>query len=330
LLTEIGLAPGIDHMSLNNTINEFKNLGGDLSGVETFNGSLIAPEDDNNPWHFKFTWNPMDVIRAGKKGARFIHNGRVKYIPFNNVYKRIELIEVPGFGMFEGFPDRNTLAYKDLYGLGDVSTFFRGTIRPLGFCSAWNIFVQLGIIDDSFTIEDSEHLTYRSFLNSFLFYRKSDSLELKLAYTQGLSIDSPQIEKIKWLGLFDTKPIGLVNATPEAILKRVLEKKWRMLPHEKDIVIVFNKISYTNPQGIPTERIEYLICKGENKDNSAKAKSIGLPLAIATKLILNGQLKKKGVILPVTPDIYKPIMKELSEHGIQFKAEEKQIPITEI
>ena len=183
ILNEMGLDPGIDHMSAKKIIDEITDKGGKLTGFESYTGGLVAPESDNNPWNYKFTWNPRNVVLAGQGGAaKFIQEGKYKYIPYNKLFRRTEIIDIDSYGKFEGYPNRDSLRYRSVYGLENIPTMFRGTLRKVGFCRAWNVFVQLGLTDDSYIIEGSEKMTNRDFINSFLGYNPHDSVELKLRH----------------------------------------------------------------------------------------------------------------------------------------------------
>jgi len=307
-------------------VNEIQEAGGDLRSLETLCGGLIAPESDNNPWHYKFTWAPRNVVLAGTGGVKFIQNGEYKYIPYHKVFSRIETVHIHGIGDLEGYANRDSLKYRAQYNLDHIPTFFRGTLRYTGFCKAWDIFVQLGMTDDTYRIEDSEHMTYRKFINSFLMYRKHDSVELKLCYHLGVSIDSPEMEALKWIGVFEQRQIGLKNATPAEILLSLLERKWKMRPEDKDMIVMYNKFIYDNQSGVPIEYVSSMVVKGENMDKTAMAKTVGLPLAIGAHLVLNGNIDLTGVHVPTVKSVYQPILKELENHGITFTNIVKQLP----
>ncbi|HEY6143148.1 MAG TPA: saccharopine dehydrogenase C-terminal domain-containing protein, partial [Flavobacterium sp.] len=175
-MNEVGLDPGIDHMSAMKVINEIRAKGGKMILFESFCGGLVAPESDTNLWNYKFTWAPRNVVLAGQGGAaKFIQEGTYKYIPYGSLFRRTEFLEVEGYGRFEAYSNRDSLKYLDVYGLNDVLTLFRGTIRKVGFSKAWNMFVQLGMTDDSYVMEGSEDMSYRQYVNSFLPYHPTDS-----------------------------------------------------------------------------------------------------------------------------------------------------------
>ncbi|MGI9552884.1 MAG: saccharopine dehydrogenase family protein, partial [Aurantibacter sp.] len=182
-MNEIGLDPGIDHMSAMKALDEIRDKGGKVLLFESFTGGLVAPESDNNLWNYKFTWNPRNVVIAGQGGAaKFIQEGTYKYIPYHKLFRRTEFFDVEGYGKFEGYANRDSLKYREAYGLGDALTLYRGTMRRVGFSKAWNMFVTFGMTDDSYTIENSDGMSYREFVNLFLPYSPTDSVELKLRH----------------------------------------------------------------------------------------------------------------------------------------------------
>lgn len=320
-LNEIGLDPGIDHMSAMQMLDKLKDEGHEILGFESFTGGLVAPESDNNPWHYKLSWNPANVVRAGQESpAKFLQKGKYKYIPYNRLFRRTELIEVDGFGKFEGYANRDSLAYIDKYDLHDVPTVYRGTLRRPGFCRAWDVFVQLGATDDHYSIKDSEHLTHKEFINSFLYYSENESVEHKLYRYMHIDQDSTIIEKLSWLGIFDDTPVGIKNASPAKILEHILNKKWKLEVEDKDLIVMWHKFVYRDrSKPTPVTLTSSLGIIGENMNNTAMAKTVGLPIGIATKLILNGKINAKGVRIPTAKEIYEPVLNELKEYGIAFK-----------
>src|SRR5680860_1570326 len=215
-MNEIGVDPGIDHMSAMRVIDSVRDKGGKMLLFESFTGGLVAPESDNNLWNYKFTWNPRNVVVAGQGGtAKFIQEGTYKYIPYHKLFRRTEFFDIEGYGRFEGYANRDSLNYREAYGLQDVLSLYRGTMRRVGFSKAWNIFVQLGMTDDSYTIESSKGMSYREFVNLFLPYSPTDTVELKLRYYLKIDQDDIMWEKLLELNLFDAqKTIELPNATP--------------------------------------------------------------------------------------------------------------------
>jgi len=321
-MNEIGLDPGIDHMSAMKVINEIKGKGGKMLLFESFCGGLVAPESDTNLWNYKFTWAPRNVVLAGQGGAaKFIQEGTYKYIPYCNLFRRTEFLEVEGYGRFEAYSNRDSLKYLEIYGLNSILTMYRGTIRRVGFSKAWNVFVQLGMTDDSYVMEGSENMSYRQFVNSFLPYHPTDSVEIKMRLILKIDQDDIMWDKLLELDLFNpNKKIGLKNATPAQILEKILTDSWTLQPQEKDMIVMYHKFGFElnkNKHQIDSK----MVCLGEDQTYTAMAKTVGLPVAMATLLILNGKITTPGVQLPIRKEVYLPILKELEEYGVVFKEE---------
>ena len=321
-MNEIGLDPGIDHMSAMQIIDRIKDAGGKMLLFESFCGGIVAPESDNNLWNYKFTWNPRNVVLAGQGGAAmFIQEGTYKYIPYHKLFRRSEFLEVKGSGKFEAIANRDSLKYRSVYGLDDIPTMYRGTIRKVGFSRAWNIFVQLGMTDDSYTIEESENMSYRDFINLFLAYSPSDSVELKLRSYLKIDQDDVMWEKLIELDIFNpTKKIGLKNATPAQMLQNILEESWTLDENDKDMIVMQHLFGYE----LNGERFQIessFVVLGENQTYTAMSKTVGLPVGIAAVNILKGKIKTPGVQIPISKEVYEPILKELEAHGIIFSEE---------
>lgn len=322
-MNEIGLDPGIDHMSAMKIIDSIRNQGGKMLLFESFCGGLVAPESDTNLWNYKFTWAPRNVVLAGQGGAaKFIQEGSYKYIPYTNLFRRTEFLEVEGYGKFEAYSNRDSLKYKSVYGLHDVLTLYRGTIRRVGFSKAWNMFVQLGMTDDSYVMEDSENMTYRQFANSFLPYHPTDSVEIKMRLILKIDQDDIMWDKLLELDLFSHhKKVGLKNATPAQILEKILTDSWTLQPDDKDMIVMYHKFGFVL-DGQEKQIDAKMVCLGEDQTYTAMAKTVGLPVAIATLLILNKKITTPGVQLPIRKEVYEPILKELEEYGVVFKEQE--------
>jgi saccharopine dehydrogenase-like NADP-dependent oxidoreductase len=318
-MNEIGVDPGIDHMSAMQIIDQIKGIGGKMLLFESFTGGLVAPENDNNLWNYKFTWNPRNVVLAGQGGAAmFIQEGTYKYIPYHKLFRRTEFLNINGSGNYEAYANRDSLKYRSIYGLDGIPTMYRGTIRKVGFSRAWNIFVQLGMTDDSYTIQNSESMSYRDFVNLFLAYSPSDSVELKLRSYLNIDQDDLMWAKLIELDLFNpTKKIKLKNATPAQILQKILEDSWTLEEKEKDMIVMQHLFGY-EINGEKKQIESSLVVKGENQNYTAMAKTVGLPVAIAALKILQGEIKTPGVQLPISKEVYEPILKELKEYGVHF------------
>jgi saccharopine dehydrogenase-like NADP-dependent oxidoreductase len=324
LINEIGVDPGIDHLSAMKLLDSKRNEGAEIILFESFTGGLVAPESEGaNPWRYKFTWNPRNVVVAGQGGAvKFKQENKYKYIPYHQLFRRTEFIDVDGYGRFEGYANRDSLKYRSVYGLKDVKTIYRGTLRRPGFCRAWDVFVKLGMTDDTYVLENSSEMTYREFLNTYLAYNPNDSVELKLMHYMKIDQDDDIMEKFHCLDVFSDKKIGLDKATPAQCLQKILEQKWTLQPEDRDMVVMYHKLGYLQ-DGQEKQIDSYMVVKGENSRETAMAKTVGLPVAIAARKILEGVITTPGVQIPITPEIYNPMLEELAQNGVEFV--EKQV-----
>lgn len=323
ILNEIGVDPGIDHLSAMKIIDDIHGKNGKFLSFESYCGGLVAPESDNNPWGYKFTWNPRNVVLAGQgAAARFIRNGSLKYIPYHQLFKRIENIRIEKHGEFEGYANRDSLSYRSVYGLENIPTMLRGTLRKKGYCGAWNAFVQLGCTDDSYTMEGSAAMSYREYINSFLDFHPTWTVEEKFCHSLNIGENSDTWKKIKWLGLFEDEKIGIEqDASPARILQKRLEEKWFLSPDDKDMIVMFHRFLY-ELNGKKHELHSSMIYIGKDDTYTAMSDTVGLPVAICAKMILNGKIKETGVLLPVTKSIYEPVLQELETFGIRFTEKE--------
>lgn len=317
-LNECGLDPGIDHMSAMQVIDRIRHDGGKLTTFESFTGGLIAPDTDpQNPWRYKFTWNPRNVVLAGQGIAKFLQNGEFKYIPYQQLFNRVTSVAVPGYGSFEGYANRDSLKYIDTYGLQGIKTMLRGTLRYAGYCGAWNILVQLGCCDDTYELEGVGTMTHAGFICAFLDAASGEDLYAKLASRFKLDPAGPELQRLRWSGFFDNEPVGLTNATPAKVVEHILNKKWKLSANDKDLVVMWHRFVYE--AGNTTREIQAsLVATGDDAVYTAMAKTVGLPLAIAARLLLENKISRRGVVIPVTPDLYNPILEELNILGIRL------------
>jgi saccharopine dehydrogenase-like NADP-dependent oxidoreductase len=324
-MNEIGVDPGIDHMSAMKVIDGIRDKGGKLLLFESFTGGLVAPESDDNLWNYKFTWNPRNVVLAGQGGAaEFLQEGLYKYIPYNRLFRRTELIKIEGYGKFEVYANRNSLKYHDVYGFKDILTLYRGTIRRVGFSRAWNVFVQLGMTEDGYIIPNSENLTYRNYVNLFLPYSPTDSVELKFRHNLKIDQDDLIWEKLEELDIFnDKKKLGIKNATPAQALQKILMDKWTLAEDDKDMIVMYHKFGY-ELDGETYQIDSSMVTTGEDQTYTAMAKTVGLPVAIAALKILNKEISTPGVLRPIAKEVYEPILEELENYSINFKEENKE------
>lgn len=318
ILCEMGLDPGIDHMSAMKTIHELHEKGAVITGFKSFCGGLVARQSDNNPWHYKFSWNPRNVIVAGQGTAQFLENGQLRYLPYNRLFASNWKVTVNGSGTYEAYPNRDSLSYISLYGLEGVKTFIRGTLRRKGFMDAWHTLVQLGLTDDTYHIANSSKLNYKSFLKMYAApSSESKALQAIYDYLQGEKVKHPIIEMYASAGLFSDKLIPIENATPAQILQSALEVAWRMEADDRDLVVMQHEFEYVFKNRKRVLHSSFVL-QGDNQIETAMARTVGLPLAIGAKLILQGRINGKGLLLPIMPKVYTPVLAELKECGIEF------------
>jgi saccharopine dehydrogenase-like NADP-dependent oxidoreductase len=301
-LNECGLDPGIDHMSAMKLLDAIRSDGGKVVLFESFTGGLLSPSsEEGNPWRYKFTWNPRNVVLAGQGGAvKFIQEGKYKYIPPHMVFRRTEFMNVEGFGKFEGIANRDSLKYREVYGLENVETLYRGTLRRPGFARAWDSFVKLGMTDDSYQIANTHLLSFREFTNLFLAYNPQDSVELKLKYYLGIPQDSDLMDKLVWAGLFSSRMFPFESGSPAQCLEYILRQVWTLEESDKDLIVMYHKIGWEKNGGERFMVESSMGVEGQSATQTAMAATVGLPLAIAARLILEGKIESTGVQLPMT------------------------------
>jgi saccharopine dehydrogenase (NADP+, L-glutamate forming) len=322
-MNELGLDPGIDHMSAMQRIHQIKAKGGKITAFYSYTGGLVAPESDDNPWHYKFSWNPRNVVLAGQGTAQFLEDNKLKYIPYRRLFRQYRIVNIPNMGEFEVYANRDSLLYRDAYGLTDIKTLFRGTIRHRGFCDAWNALVRIGLTDATFPIVDSDQLTYHDLMEAFLgISQHTGSVKDRVAKMIETEPDGEIMKKLEWLGLFSKRRIKLKNATPSLILENLLLEKWALGPQEKDMVIMQHVFEYELNRK-KKKLTSTLIMKGNNGSDTAMSKLVGLPLGIFVKLLLLGKISTTGVNIPTMPEVYEPVMQELAEYGVEFIEEEE-------
>lgn len=322
LLNEIGLDPGLDHLSAMKVIHQIQENGGKLTSFKSFCGGLVAPESNNNPWGYKFSWNPRNVILAGQSTAQYMIDGKYKYLPYQRLFSSAEVIEVEGYGKFDAYANRDSLSYRKLYGIEDIATMVRGTLRQHLYCEAWHVFVMLGLTDDSIQIEVPKDYTYGNFIDSFLPGTDNDLVKRLCDFTNKSATDE-LINMIIWTGLLGNEKVGISKGSPAMILQKLLEEKWLLEATDKDMIVMQHLFEYTNSDNVIKNMTSTLVVIGEDSQKTAMAKTVGLPLAMAVRRLIKGEIKLRGVQIPVLPEIYKPILQELEEYGIVFEEKGK-------
>ena len=315
-LNEMGLDPGIDHMSAMKVINSIKDKGGIIQSFKSYCGGLVAPESNDNPWGYKFTWNPMNVILAGINGARYIEKGLYKELSYAEIFNKTELVKINEVTEFDSYANRDSLNYRVQYGLATIPTLFRGTLRSKGFCKSWNALRQLGMTNDSEQILTNQ--SWSSWLVEKTMHEAGANLKEKVATLLGENNDSEVMSKIEWLGVFENEP--MIGKTPAEALLKLLETKWKLGENDRDMVVMVHQFSI-DLEGKKETIQSSLVVKGEDANHTAMAKTVGLPMGIAIKLILNNKIKSRGVVIPTEKEFYLPVLNELESYGIHFVEE---------
>ncbi len=303
-MNEMGLDPGIDHMSAMHLLDNLRAEGAAIIGFESHCGGLVAPESDTNLWHYKFTWNPRNVVLAGQGegGIHYLKNGKLVNLSYTKLFAKPTSLEVEGYGKFESYPNRDSLKYQQAYGLHEVKTLYRGTLRIPPFCKGWNALIQLGLTSPT-------PISTPNFIHHY--NRSWEKLSKTMApETNELLFSLALLPK-----LLKHKEAEIV---PASFLQEVLEKKWKMSARDKDMIVMVHRIAY-KLKGKSKQLQSSLVVTGQNANYTAMAMTVGLPMAMAVKMILNGELKRTGVLMPVYPEIYNPILAELKQYGIEFK-----------
>ncbi|GIV29679.1 MAG: saccharopine dehydrogenase [Bacteroidia bacterium] len=317
LFNELGLDPGIDHASAMKIIDDIHRQGGKIIAFKSYCGGLIAPECNDNPWGYKISWNPRNVVMAGNGTAEYLSDGKIKLLPYQRLFENYETISVENF-VFDAYANRNSTKYIDAYRIPEVKTLLRGTLRYNGFCKAWNILVNLGLTDDSIAMDNLNELSYNDWLEMFL-PDGNQSSEEKLKHIFQNRIDEEVIEKLKYLKLFSTEKIkNLSKGTSAMILQSVMEEQLKLKETDKDWTVMYHYFEY-ELNGKMYKLESYFDDKGKDCIHTSMAKTVGLPLGITVKNYLKGKITLNGVQIPTIPEIYLPLLEELQSYGITFK-----------
>jgi len=314
LLNEIGVDPGIDHMSAMKVIHQVEGEGGKIASFVSWTGGLPAPEASDNPFGYKFSWSPKGVLLAGKNPARFQKNGKIVEIPGEELFDHYWPVQVEGLGAFEGYPNRDSMPYTETYGIQPTEWMFRGTLRNVGWCATLKKLVEAGFLDD--TVLEDAPATFRDFTAQMLDVSPGTDYPQYLAGEWGMCYDSKPITDMAWLGLFSDDPIPEGNTSPIDIMTVQMQSKMAYRPGERDMIAMQHEFVAEYPdhrEAITATMIDYGIPHGD----TSMARTVGLPAAIAVRLILQGEFAGlTGVHVPVIPEIYEPVLAELAELGI--------------
>ena len=315
-LNELGVDPGIDHMSAMKIIDDVHKDGGKILHFYSFCGGLPAPEHNNNPFGYKFSWSPKGVVLASQNSALFLENGEEITIEGKNLFKNPRQEHIVDLGTFEVYPNRDSLPYKNLYGLKDALTVMRGTYRNIGWCETLKAIVDIGLIDE--TPDNSlKEKTYQQMVRELLNNTESKSIRYDVAHTLNIDQNSPILDRLEWLGLFSDKNVMKFDNKLDN-LSELLQKKLYFKPDERDMILLQHKFIIKNEKNekklITSTLIEYGIPNGD----SSMARTVSLPLAIGVKLILNDKINLTGVRIPIMKEIYEPVLLELEQLGIKM------------
>lgn len=317
---ELGLDPGIDHMSAMKVINEIKNEGGKITSFKSHCGGLMAPESDDNPWHYKISWNPANVVSAGSSGAFYKKEGKIIEVLYSQIFAdQNQGVEVPGLGTLAWYANRDSLSYIDTYDLHGIATFMRTTLRYPAFCRGWNKIIHLGLTNKNDHEEIKNCKTFSEW-----FHLKKHIME-KETHLNGNDFFNPEfLEQIDFIALRSEEKLPEQVSGSASLLQDLLEKNLVMRHEDKDMIIMLHEIEFVIKEK-KKELKSCLIVKGDDNIHTAMAKTVGLPLGITAKLILEGKINLTGLHIPVVAEIYKPVLAELELNGIKFKEESKNL-----
>jgi saccharopine dehydrogenase (NADP+, L-glutamate forming) len=317
IMNEIGVDPGIDHMSAMRVIDDVKRRGGTVTAFSSYCGGLPAPEANTNPWGYKFSWSPRGVLMAGKNNGRFLRDGQTVDIPGRELFAHFEPVEVPGGGTFEGYTNRDCLGYIELYGLQGIPSMFRGTLRYPGWCDTLRAFASLGYLDDA----PRPELAGKTFkdLAGMLVPAAKGAGDVAGAVAQhlGMRRDADPIRRFEWLGLFSDERLPDAPSVMDVMVARMLARM-SYAPGERDMLVMHHQFKAVFPdhkESTTSTMVDFGIPNGD----TSMARTVSLPAAIATRMILAGRIVRRGVLAPVDPQIYTPVLEELETLGIACK-----------
>lgn len=307
ILNEMGVDPGIDHMSAMELIHRVKAQGMRIESFESYTGGLVAKRSDTNKWGYKISWNPRNIVLAGSSGhALFRENGKDRLLPYSKLFSEVVEVMAADKEIYEGYANRNSLTYVQDYGLDDALTVKRGTLRKKGFSHGWNFLVQAGYTNDA-TLVPSTILTWNDLSISLLGEQGVDALKR----------DSQLFSQLDELGLFSSKALKKESQSCAAHLQNLLEEKWRLEHGDSDKIVMVHRLRAIKDNEV-YEYTSSLVIEGENERHTAMSKTVGMPIAFAVERMIRGEIKERGVRLPILPELYLPILKDLKNIGVAF------------
>jgi saccharopine dehydrogenase-like NADP-dependent oxidoreductase len=316
-MCEMGLDPGIDHMSASSIFDSIRKVASDIESFKSYCGGLIAPESDDNPWHYKFSWNPKNVINAGKDGAHYLEDGQPIHLTYDKLFAHNDKIFCQGVGELAYYANRDSLSYIELYGLQEAKNFMRATLRYPEFCQGWNALIGMGLTNTQNEV-NTANISYKDWIKEVVGYSDT-SISVEEFVWRKLGLKNANTKKmLQWLDLFSEKKIGAGLQSSGDILLSILSEKWQMKPEDKDMVVMQHELIYKH-KNESNKLISSMVVKGDNSDFSAMAKTVGLPIAILTELLVNNGIRyPKGVVIPTMSEIYRPVLLRLEKYGIEF------------
>ena len=323
LFMEMGLDPGIDHMSAMKTIDNIKDKG-DILEFESYTGGLVKYDKKLNPWGYKFTWNPMNVILAGTEGAIYLRGNEKITIPYNNIFKDISIIKFSDGETYEGYPNRDSIKYKELYNLNQIKSLKRGTLRNKSFCKTWSLLIDIGLTDNLNKINNSNNMSYFDFFNYNIKAKNFDELKQILNKEYDISPKSQEFKNLEWSGFFSNKLIEIKNGTFSNFLLSILKDKWTLEKTDLDVIVMVHLFIYKSKNKLK-KLMSYLKIEGEDNIYTAMSKTVGLPIVALIEYIISTNFNQSGIHLPFDKKIYEPVLKKLNELNINFT--EKEINI---
>ncbi|WP_295123848.1 saccharopine dehydrogenase C-terminal domain-containing protein [uncultured Chitinophaga sp.] len=314
---EMGLDPGIDHMSAMKLIHSIEKKGGQIYSFKSYCGGLISPESNDNPWQYKISWNSRNIVLAGSSGAVYREKGKIKELPYETLFDQSKTVIVPGVGKLAFYPNRDSLNYVEVYNLENIPTFMRATLRYPDFLEGWNALVKLGLTKEGQSF-NTDNMTYFKWAAQNVTLDKHLSNEENIAQFLGVSSKSKLIRQLKFLGIMNGELINLGQQSNASLLQNILEVKLKMEPDDKDMIVMLHEIEFER-RNMATRLHSYMIAQGEDNLRTAMAKTVGLPMGILAKLILQDKIELKGLHIPVLPEIYNPVLRELEDYDIRFE-----------
>jgi saccharopine dehydrogenase-like NADP-dependent oxidoreductase len=323
ILNEIGVDPGIDHMSAMRVIDDVRHRGGKIVSFMSYCGGLPAPEANDNPFGYKFSWAPRGVLLASRNGAIYRREGREVVVPPARLFRDMHVLSVDGFDDFEAYPNRDSIGYIDVYGLEGIKTIYRGTLRNMGWCDTMYNFRKIGLLDlEEVDVRDK---TYAGFVRDLVKAAEGQETRVAVARRMGVPPDALPPWNLDWLGMYEDREIGADHISPLDALGKLMFEKLAYAPGERDMIVLYHDFRAEFPDGSEERITSRLIDFGIPDGDSAMSRTVSLPAAIAVRLILDGSFAAPGVVRPVTPEIYNPVLDELAALGIECLEDAEQL-----